>query len=112
MSKSRLTLALTLGGLFLVAGCNKDETNNKPVSVPNGPATAPSHNMSSTQPSATGGTETSGATTSPSLALPPIIPGAGGPATAPSSRPTGSSGSGSGSGSSGAGGGSSSDLNK
>lgn len=112
MSASKLMLGLALGGLAL-AGCNKGDDNAKPVSVPNGPTTRHSRDTSTTGPSATGGTDTAGPATVPALALPPVIPGAGGPVTtAPSTRPTGASGSGTGSsGSSGSGTGSP-DLNK
>ena len=113
MSKSQLMLAVALGGLVLV-GCNKEDTNSQPVSTPNQPTTRPSHSISTTGPSVTGGTDTAASTTAPSLALPSVIPGAGGPATVPSTRPTGSSGTGSGSSGTGSGtsGGGSSDLNK
>ena len=109
MSKSQLILAFTLGGLVLV-GCNKEDTNTQPVSVPNQPTTRPSHNTPTTGPSVTGGADSAMPATAPSLVLPPIIPGAGGPATVPSTRPTGTSGTGSGS--SGSSGGGASDLNK
>jgi hypothetical protein len=115
MSKSQLLLALALGGMILV-GCNKEDTNTQPVSTPNQPTTRPSHYISTTGPSVTGGTDTAGPATAPSLILPPVIPGAGGPATVPSTRPTGTSGTGSGtgtgSGSSGTGTGGVPDLNK
>lgn len=114
MSKSQLMLTVALGGLVLV-GCNKDETNTQPVSTPNSPTTRPSHSVSTTGPSVTGETDTAGPATAPSLVLPPIIPGAGGPATLPSTRPAGASGSGSGSSGTsggGGGGGGASDLNK
>jgi hypothetical protein len=116
MSASKLMLGLALAGLTL-SGCNKED-NTKPVSTPNPPTTAHSRQVPSTEPSATGGTDTASPTTAP-IALPPVIPGAGGPVTQPSTRPTGSSGSGTGSsGSSSSGTGSSgtpgggSDLNK
>ena len=83
MSKSQLMLAVALGGLVLV-GCNKEDTNSQPVSTPNQPTTRPSHSISTTGPSVTGGTDTAASTTAPSLALPSVIPGAGGPATVPS----------------------------
>lgn len=112
MSASKLMLGLALGGLAL-AGCNKGDDNAKPVSVPNGPTTRHSRDTSTTGPSATGGADTAGPATVPALALPPVIPGAGGPVTtAPSTHPTGASGSGTGSsGSSGSGTGTP-DLNK
>jgi hypothetical protein len=97
MSASKLMLGLALAG-FSLSGCNKED-NTKPVSTPNPPATAPGHHVA-TEPSATGGTDAAVPASAPSLALPPVIPGAGGPVTQPSTRPTGSS-SGSGTGSSG-----------
>jgi hypothetical protein len=117
MSISKLMLGLALAGLTL-SGCNKED-NTKPVSTPNPPTSAHSRQVPSTEPSATGGSDTAIPATGPAIALPPVIPGAGGPVTQPSTRPTGSSGSGTGSsGSSGSGTGSGgasgggSDLNK